>query len=167
MSTTEIEEHADIAETAAAEERTLPPVERGSDRRGTGESLAFFAVGLAGMALVAAVISIGIALRAVETAEDRVAAASAAAATGPVTVTLSDFAITPAEIELVAGSTLEVINDGATVHNLEVEGLRSPDIPAGGTVTFDVSSLAPGSYELICQIPGHKDLGMVATLTVI
>lgn len=164
---TAIDEHVEVASPPATEERPHPELEPSNGRRGAGESLAFFAIGLAAMALIGAIIAVGVALRAVETAEDRIAAAGTATAAGPVTVTLTDFEISPSEIEIVAGSTLEVVNEGSTVHNLEVGDLRTPDIPAGGSATFDVSSLAPGTYEVICQIPGHKDLGMVATLRVL
>lgn len=164
---TAIDDHVDVAPTTEAPTTATTPVVSTTERRGAGESLAFFAIGLAAMALVAGIIAIGVALRAVETAEDRIASAGAAATAGPVTVTLTDYAITPGEIEVVAGSTLQVVNEGMTVHNLQVEDLLLADVPAGGTATFDISSLAPGTYELICQIAGHKDLGMVATLTVL
>jgi FtsP/CotA-like multicopper oxidase with cupredoxin domain len=40
------------------------------------------------------------------------------------------------------------------------------DIDPSGSATLDVPALPAGSYQAFCAIPGHKDLGMVATITV-
>jgi plastocyanin len=86
----------------------------------------------------------------------------------PTHVSLSEFAIDPAAITVPEGGSLHVTNDGSTAHNLTVidQDLATPDIPAGGSEVLDVSSLAVGSYEVLCQIPGHADSGMTGTLEV-
>ena len=83
-------------------------------------------------------------------------------------VSLTEFAITPEAVTVGAGGTIHVTNDGTAVHNLSVADtdLRTPDIPAGETGELDVSSLEPGSYEILCLIPGHADSGMTGTLEV-
>jgi plastocyanin len=93
---------------------------------------------------------------------------SGAAAAAPVTVALSEFAISPAEISVPAGGSLEVTNNGTIAHNLAVTDtdLITADLDAGASETLDISSLEPGTYEVYCTIPGHKDSGMVGTLTV-
>lgn len=137
----------------------------------SGEWVAYFAFAFAAMAMIGSVIAIGIALRAVERAEERVAVAASAAAapSGPITLTLTDFAFTPSTLEIPAGSTIELVNEGFVEHNaaVTVAGLSSPHIQAGESVIFDVSSLAPGTYEMICEIVGHEALGMVGTLIVV
>ena len=53
-------------------------------------------------------------------------------------------------------------------HNAAVldTAITTADLPAGGSETLDLSSLEPGTYELFCSIPGHKDSGMAATLVI-
>ncbi|MEZ5139681.1 MAG: multicopper oxidase domain-containing protein [Acidimicrobiales bacterium] len=93
-------------------------------------------------------------------------AASAAAA--PVAVALSEFSIAPSTITVPLGGKIQVTNNGTVDHNVAVTdtAIKSADISAGGAETVDLSSLEPGDYELFCAIPGHKDSGMVATLTI-
>jgi manganese oxidase len=83
-------------------------------------------------------------------------------------VSLTEFAITPDAVTVSAGGTVHITNDGTAVHNLSVSDtdLATPDIAAGETGELDVSSLEPGSYELLCLIAGHADSGMKASLTV-
>jgi len=88
-----------------------------------------------------------------------------------VDVSLTDFAIDPANPTVPAGSvTFAVANDGATVHNLEIEGNGveeelEPDLQAGdsGELTVD---LQPGTYEYYCPIGSHAAQGMEGELTV-
>lgn len=152
---------SDTATTTDTPPREAAPEPDGSSR---GESLAFFAVGLAAMALIAAVIAVGIAMRAVERAESAPAGGGGAAAV--VSVELTDFEITPGDIEIAAGGSLSITNAGATEHNLYVGDLHTTNLQTGGTETLDLSSLAPGEYEMHCNVAGHTDLGMVGTLTV-
>jgi manganese oxidase len=90
-----------------------------------------------------------------------------AAASEAVPVSLSEFDITPAE--LTASGPLEVTNDGAMVHDLAVvdTDLQTPMLQPGETATLDISSLAPGTYTVICTVPGHEAAGMKATLEVV
>jgi manganese oxidase len=63
--------------------------------------------------------------------------------------------------------SFEVHNAGLIVHNVEIAGVGvSRDISSGRTVTWDAGTLAEGTYEIVCNIPGHKEAGMRATLTV-
>ena len=62
-------------------------------------------------------------------------------------------------------------NDGATVHDLEVEGpgtetkLASELDPGqSGTLTVDLSE--PGSYEWYCPVGNHREKGMEGEITV-
>jgi len=63
---------------------------------------------------------------------------------------------------------LNITNIGASVHNIVARelGLRSPDVGLGGQTELSLGELTPGSYELICDIPGHLEAGMTATLEV-
>lgn len=65
--------------------------------------------------------------------------------------------------------TFDLKNEGKEVHNLAVEGqgvsAETPTIGPGETAKLEVE-LKSGSYELYCSVPGHRELGMTAKLTV-
>ena len=71
-------------------------------------------------------------------------------------------------VNVSAGGSLHVTNDGTATHNLRVvdTDLITPDLAAGESEELDLSSLEPGSYQLLCEIAGHADTGMTAPLTV-
>jgi FtsP/CotA-like multicopper oxidase with cupredoxin domain len=91
-----------------------------------------------------------------------------AAAGDAVTVDLTEFALTPAAVSVPAGGSIEVTNSGSVAHNLSITGadLATADLQAGDSETLDLGDLAPGTYDLLCTIPGHADSGMTGTLTV-
>ena len=86
----------------------------------------------------------------------------------PVAVALSEFAISPATVTVKTGGKLQVTNNGTTAHNLSITDtdLKTKDLAAGASETLDLSSLKPGTYEIFCAIPGHKDAGMKGSLTI-
>ena len=85
---------------------------------------------------------------------------------GPVPVSLTEFAISPSAIT--AETTLAVTNNGAMAHDLVIvgTGIETPMLNPGQSASLDVSALAAGTYEVICSVGGHKEAGMVGTLTV-
>ena len=64
--------------------------------------------------------------------------------------------------------SLNVVNDGSMEHNVVLRGTntRTPNIGPGASAVLDLGTLAPGTYELLCDIAGHEAAGMVATLTI-
>ena len=90
-----------------------------------------------------------------------------AAPSGPVTVTMTEYAFAPATIEIPTGGSVDVVNNGSMAHNFAVTGgPTTPDIAPGKSAPLDLSSLEPGTYEVTCTIPGHASAGMRATLIV-
>ena len=87
---------------------------------------------------------------------------------GAVPVTLSEFAVDPGALTVPAGGTLEVTNTGGQLHNLQVRdtALVTPDLANGETAALDVSGLEAGEYEVYCNIPGHAEAGMTASMMV-
>ena len=93
------------------------------------------------------------------------------AGTQEVAINLKEWAIEPANIEVNAGKVkFTVTNTGEFAHDLAFQGLgdaaklpafKSSDGPK--TLELDVT---PGTYAMICDIPGHADHGMKGTLTV-
>jgi uncharacterized cupredoxin-like copper-binding protein len=62
--------------------------------------------------------------------------------------------------------TFVVKNVGKVAHNLTIQGGKAtPNINGGGSAKLTVR-LKKGSYTLYCSVPGHRQLGMVAKLTV-
>ena len=86
-------------------------------------------------------------------------------------ITLSDFVITPKTIDATAGTvTFKVTNKGKSPHNFAVvsngqEVKKTKNLVNGQADTLEVD-LPAGTYQVICDIPGHKEAGMVGTLTV-
>lgn len=78
------------------------------------------------------------------------------------TLTMVDNEFQPADLTVSAGTELELVNDGQSIHNLTVEGIDE-DVEAGqsSSVTID---LEPGEYDMVCEY--HEAQGMEGTLTV-
>jgi uncharacterized cupredoxin-like copper-binding protein len=95
--------------------------------------------------------------------------AGTGAATGPLSVELTELKIEPAVIHADAGTpiTIEVKNAGTTQHNFAVVGEGKTDmLGPGESTTLELGSLEPGTYETICEVAGHADGGMKGTLVV-
>ena len=83
----------------------------------------------------------------------------------PVPVQLSEFAIS-GSLEAAPGGTLAVTNEGTQVHNLVIDGDgQTPDLASGESAELAVD-VAAGEYVVYCAIPGHREAGMEATMTV-
>lgn len=98
------------------------------------------------------------------------AAAGAAAGTAT-TVSMVEMKFEPADLTIPANTdyTVTVVNNGVLPHYWAIEGtdLASPETPGGDTTPHDVVvNLAAGSYTVFCPVPGHRQAGMVGTLTV-
>jgi nitrite reductase (NO-forming) len=96
------------------------------------------------------------------------ASPAGATTTGPTSATVmeQEFSITPADTTLAPGGTLQVMNMGTMPHNLAVEGtnLATAMISPGDTKALKLTGLAPGTYTIYCQVPGHEAAGMKANL---
>ena len=98
-------------------------------------------------------------------------ATSVAAGEGtPVVVDEKEFSIGLPETSFAAGTyTFDITNSGQFKHNLIVEGngdKATSDTYNGGESGSLTVTLKPGTYEVYCGIPTHKDKGMDMTITV-
>lgn len=92
-------------------------------------------------------------------------------ASGAVEVVADEYSFDPETLVAQPGKiTISLKNDGALAHNLRV--FRG-DQELGGTPTFQGGETRGGSvtvdagtYELICTVGNHADLGMTGTLEV-
>ncbi len=141
----------------------------GRDRQSSLFGVVVIAVVLSLLAMLVAVVAVGFGSRAIDEAESASdGSGGAAAAPATATVHLTEFAIEPATVDVAAGGSLEIMNMGSGQHNLAVEGqdLASAMIDSGGTGQLDLAGLAPGTYTIFCQVPGHREAGMEGTLRV-
>jgi FtsP/CotA-like multicopper oxidase with cupredoxin domain len=131
------------------------------DKRGFGVATMTFTL----LTVVLAFAALAVAGQALVNAED---AKDEAAAGNGTEVTLTEFSIDPAMVDVEPGGSLSVKNAGSVVHNLVVEDtdVKTSDIDPGGTESLDLSSLDPGDYTLFCAIAGHRGAGMQAVLMV-
>jgi len=101
------------------------------------------------------------------TAADRAIDASAQ----HVEVRATNVRFEPADITIQAGrfAVVRFTNDDAMFHDWEVHGLANVDAGARPGQTQKLRFLIdqPGSYEILCTVPGHAEAGMVGTLTVV
>jgi FtsP/CotA-like multicopper oxidase with cupredoxin domain/plastocyanin len=96
----------------------------------------------------------------------------AAGAPAKVEVMLSEFKIDPSTIPVPANQPIEftVMNHGQAQHTfaVDVNGKTyvTDLINPNATATLPVPAMDAGSYQAYCTVPGHKDLGMLATVVV-
>jgi uncharacterized cupredoxin-like copper-binding protein len=91
---------------------------------------------------------------------------------GSILVTDYEYKFDPSTVTAKAGKIiLYEINKGSIVHSIEISDMNDKqltdgeDIEAGGNTTI-TADLPAGTYQLICDIPGHKGQGMVGQLVI-
>jgi P-type Cu+ transporter len=93
------------------------------------------------------------------------------AALPTVSVTAKDVRFSPADVTVRAGewSAISFTNADPVVHDWMVEEIPNLDTVArpGQTTTLRFVLDTPGTYEIVCSVPGHAEAGMVGTLTVL
>lgn len=63
-------------------------------------------------------------------------------------------------------SVVSLPNEGAGPHNFAIDALEiSVDLAPGEVKEVEINAPA-GEYEFYCNVPGHREAGMVGTLTV-
>ena len=102
--------------------------------------------------------------------EDGSSGSSAAAKT--IEVHLSDFKLDPSQVSVQEPGTytFRAVNDGETVHALELEGHgveeETEDLQPGDTGEFTVELTEAGDYELYCPVDDHRGMGMEGSVQV-
>jgi FtsP/CotA-like multicopper oxidase with cupredoxin domain len=95
------------------------------------------------------------------------------AAAGPakIEVMLSEFTIDPSAIAVPMGQPIEfsVMNMGQVPHTFAVDvgdkTYVTDLIDPSATIVLDVPALDAGTYPAYCTVSGHRELGMLATVT--
>jgi plastocyanin len=88
----------------------------------------------------------------------------------PLAVTARDIRFQPADVRVEADrfAVLTFTNDDPVFHDWSVEGLENVDVPArpGQTARLRFRIDEPGTYRILCTVPGHADAGMTGVLVV-
>lgn len=108
------------------------------------------------------------------TAEDATTAADTEAAPAEATVVdipVADEGLAYAVTEVTAPAgeiTLSSVNEQAVPHNIAIDEPETTlgEVVTDGGVSEITVELEPGTYEYYCSVPGHREAGMVGTLTV-
>lgn len=88
-----------------------------------------------------------------------------------VRMTAGEFFFAPRQVTALPGTvTFTLRNGGAIEHDFVVEtpgGARVAEIPViePGQTLETTATLAAGTYTIYCSLPGHREAGMVATLS--
>lgn len=82
-----------------------------------------------------------------------------------------DIAFKPNELTMNASDepvTIKMVNTGAAEHDFTIDSLKiSQTVQPGKTVDIVIpAGTAPGTYDFYCNIPGHKEAGMVGKLII-
>jgi nitrite reductase (NO-forming) len=114
-------------------------------------------------------------------AAEPVAPAAETPAAGPTTteVTIGSYDIyfDPNEVTVPADTdvTVNLPNNGVTLHNFSVTDHNNPDVPnlgidvdlaVGATESITINAPA-GDYYFFCNVPGHEAAGMFGTLHIV
>ena len=95
--------------------------------------------------------------------------AADACAAGEFVVHTVDIGFEPKELTIPANTDVVVTidNKGKLQHDFYIDELGvESDLLDGGTSGTVTINAAPGTYEFYCSVVGHKQAGMVGTLTV-
>ena len=136
-------------------DRSDPPAARGATHVGRGRSDPKPATGEGGHAAAKG--------------DGPIAMADVTAAAAEVTVVATEWAFTPQVVTVKRGEpvTLVLVNEGRIAHDLDVAALGLHlHAPSGATTRKGFVPDRVGTFELGCDLPGHREWGMVGSLVV-
>lgn len=88
----------------------------------------------------------------------------------PITIVAKEFKFEPTTITVASGQAIKLTlkNEGVIDHDLIIKAIGFKILAGPGkseTKTF-IAPTAPGTYDIDCDIAGHKDAGMTGKLIV-
>ncbi|HZD22941.1 MAG TPA: cupredoxin domain-containing protein [Acidimicrobiia bacterium] len=93
--------------------------------------------------------------------------AEAPTITGVLTVEKTAFVEASLQIDNGEILGLFVINKDAGAHSFDIDSLDiHVELPANSTTTVAIKPTGPGNLDFFCSVPGHREAGMVGTITV-
>lgn len=125
------------------------------------------AVMLSMVAILAAVVGVGFAVRAVN---DSGGESTSVGSTGSETfeIELGDLYVKPSSIDVPAGTEviLKVTNAGAMAHDLKLDGDKGTEMLDPGASETVSLGVVETTSQAWCTVPGHKEAGMVLDINV-
>ena len=123
------------------------------------DNLSAFAVALAVMALVTAMVAVGFGARAIDESGTALAAGGQ-----PPPLRRRRASTWPSSISPASGRRRRLAprrQRGATPHNMEIEGtdIATEDLASGASAHLALAGVAAGTYTMFCTIPGHRESG--------
>jgi len=95
---------------------------------------------------------------------------AAAGAAVTITIATTEFKFMPDTLAVHAGERVQVTLDntkGTLKHDMHQPELNiHVEVEAGKRTTFEFIPSKVGTFDLICDVPGHRDAGMVGKLVV-
>ncbi len=90
--------------------------------------------------------------------------------TSDLTMTLTEFKFTPDTLTVKVGERVKVTLDntkGTLKHNIKQADLNiDAAVEAGQKATFEFTPAKAGTFDFVCDVPGHKEAGMVGKIVV-
>jgi uncharacterized cupredoxin-like copper-binding protein len=87
-----------------------------------------------------------------------------------VNIDMNEYSFSQKEIKVKQGETIHIVltNSGKLAHDINSQELNlDMDAEPGKTTEADwTASQKAGSYQIICDKPGHADMGMKMTMTI-
>lgn len=87
-------------------------------------------------------------------------------------VETTEFTFTPNKFEAKVGEklTFKITNKGVLDHSFSITGpdgavVGRVDVRIGNPALLNFAPSKAGAYQIICDVPGHTESGMVGTLT--
>jgi plastocyanin len=88
---------------------------------------------------------------------------------GNLRIEAGEFSLAPANLKAAPGTlAVEYVNVGAIAHTLVIDGVSGLklEVTSAGDIDKGTIKLEPGTYTLYCDVPGHRQAGMAAPLTI-
>ena len=91
-------------------------------------------------------------------------------AASDLTMTLTEFKFTPDTLTVKVGERVKVTLDntkGTLKHDIKQADLKiDTAVEAGQKATFEFTPTKVGTFDFVCDVPGHKEAGMVGKIVV-
>jgi uncharacterized cupredoxin-like copper-binding protein len=85
-------------------------------------------------------------------------------------MTLTEFKFTPDTLTVKVGERVKVTLDntkGTLKHDIKQADLKiDTAVEAGQKATFEFTPTKVGTFDFVCDVPGHKEAGMVGRIVV-